>query len=103
MTLRRLLATRDLAKADVARSGIDGAATRVHFVGIGGVGMSGIAEVLCTLGYQVSGSDSADNADDAPAGGAGRERASRPPRRRTSPAPTCVVVVERDQTPTTPS
>jgi UDP-N-acetylmuramate--alanine ligase len=35
---------------------------RVHFVGIGGVGMSGLAEVMCTLGYQVSGSDSADNA-----------------------------------------
>ena len=35
---------------------------RVHFVGIGGVGMSGIAEVLSTLGYQVSGSDNADNA-----------------------------------------
>src|SRR5512141_1166694 len=30
---------------------------RVHFVGIGGVGMSGIAEVLLNLGYQVSGSD----------------------------------------------
>ena len=30
---------------------------RVHFVGIGGIGMSGIAEVLLTLGYQVSGSD----------------------------------------------
>ena len=35
---------------------------RVHFVGIGGVGMSGIAEVMTTLGYQVSGSDNADNA-----------------------------------------
>ena len=35
---------------------------RVHFVGIGGVGMSGIAEVMCTLGYEVSGSDRADNA-----------------------------------------
>ncbi|WP_300620502.1 UDP-N-acetylmuramate--L-alanine ligase [Dokdonella sp.] len=35
---------------------------RVHFVGIGGVGMSGIAEVLCNLGYSVSGSDKADNA-----------------------------------------
>ena len=35
---------------------------RVHFVGIGGVGMSGIAEVLCNLGYAVSGSDKADNA-----------------------------------------
>src|SRR3954451_20038237 len=29
----------------------------VHFVGIGGIGMSGIAEVLLTLGYEVSGSD----------------------------------------------
>ncbi|MCA3016762.1 MAG: UDP-N-acetylmuramate--L-alanine ligase [Myxococcaceae bacterium] len=32
-------------------------AARVHFVGIGGIGMSGIAEVLLNLGYQVSGSD----------------------------------------------
>ncbi len=30
---------------------------RVHFVGIGGIGMSGIAEVLLNLGYTVSGSD----------------------------------------------
>jgi UDP-N-acetylmuramate--alanine ligase len=29
----------------------------IHFVGIGGIGMSGIAEVLLTLGYKVSGSD----------------------------------------------
>ncbi|MBS0457395.1 MAG: UDP-N-acetylmuramate--L-alanine ligase [Proteobacteria bacterium] len=35
---------------------------RVHFVGIGGVGMSGIAEVLLTLGYTVTGSDAADSA-----------------------------------------
>ncbi len=34
----------------------------VHFVGIGGSGMSGIAEVLLNLGYRVSGSDTADNA-----------------------------------------
>ena len=34
---------------------------RVHFVGIGGVGMSGIAEVLQNLGYTVSGSDRADS------------------------------------------
>ncbi len=33
----------------------------VHFVGIGGSGMSGIAEVLLNLGYQVSGSDLSDN------------------------------------------
>ncbi|MGA9524521.1 MAG: UDP-N-acetylmuramate--L-alanine ligase [Myxococcaceae bacterium] len=32
-------------------------AARVHFVGIGGIGMSGIAEVLLNLGYTVSGSD----------------------------------------------
>jgi UDP-N-acetylmuramate--alanine ligase len=35
---------------------------RVHFVGIGGAGMSGIAEVMLNLGYQVSGSDLADGA-----------------------------------------
>jgi UDP-N-acetylmuramate--alanine ligase len=34
----------------------------IHFVGVGGAGMSGIAEVLLTLGYQVSGSDLAENA-----------------------------------------
>jgi UDP-N-acetylmuramate--alanine ligase len=35
---------------------------RIHFVGIGGAGMSGIAEVLVNLGYQVSGSDLSPNA-----------------------------------------
>ncbi len=50
--IRRLLHTKDVSRAF----------PRVHFVGIGGVGMSGIAEVLCTLGYRVSGSDQADNA-----------------------------------------
>lgn len=35
---------------------------KVHFVGIGGAGMSGIADVMNTLGYQVSGSDIANNA-----------------------------------------
>lgn len=44
---RRLIDSGDLARAF----------SRVHFIGIGGVGMSGIAEVLITLGYQVSGSD----------------------------------------------
>ena len=34
----------------------------VHFVGIGGAGMSGIAEVLLNLGYEVSGSDVTSNA-----------------------------------------
>ena len=30
---------------------------KIHFIGIGGIGMSGIAEVLCNLGFQISGSD----------------------------------------------
>ena len=35
----------------------------IHFVGIGGIGMSGIAEILHNLGYKVQGSDLADNAN----------------------------------------
>lgn len=35
--------------------------THIHFVGIGGIGMSGIAEVLLNLGYRVTGSDLRDN------------------------------------------
>ncbi len=35
---------------------------KIHFIGVGGSGMSGIAEVLLNLGYQVSGSDLADSA-----------------------------------------
>ena len=38
-----------------------GRARNIHFVGIGGVGMSGIAEVLHNLGYKISGSDIAKN------------------------------------------
>jgi UDP-N-acetylmuramate--alanine ligase len=34
---------------------------KIHFVGIGGIGMSGIAEVLLNLGYQISGSDLASS------------------------------------------
>ena len=49
--IRRLHDTNDLVRAF----------PRVHFVGIGGTGMSGIAEVMLTLGYEVSGSDNADN------------------------------------------
>jgi UDP-N-acetylmuramate--alanine ligase len=52
MTLRRLSDHDDSMRAY----------SRVHFVGIGGAGMSGIAEVLATLGYQVSGSDLGDSA-----------------------------------------
>src|SRR5262245_966198 len=35
----------------------------IHFIGIGGIGMSGIAEVLINLGYAVQGSDSSDGAN----------------------------------------
>ncbi|MBC2885935.1 UDP-N-acetylmuramate--L-alanine ligase [Ochrobactrum sp. CM-21-5] len=35
----------------------------VHFIGIGGIGMSGIAEVLHNLGYKVQGSDQSDSAN----------------------------------------
>jgi UDP-N-acetylmuramate--alanine ligase len=45
-----------LTEGDLAR-----AFPRVHFIGIGGSGMSGIAEVMVTLGYQVSGSDQSDS------------------------------------------
>jgi len=38
------------------------AVRHIHFVGIGGVGMSGIAEILFNLGYTVSGSDQSDSA-----------------------------------------
>jgi len=51
MTPRRLADFADVMRAYL----------RVHFIGIGGAGMSGIAEVLHNLGYQVSGSDQSDN------------------------------------------
>ncbi len=35
----------------------------LHFVGIGGIGMSGIAEILHTLGYPVQGSDQSESAN----------------------------------------
>ncbi|EIM01458.1 UDP-N-acetylmuramate--L-alanine ligase, partial [Rhodanobacter sp. 115] len=49
--MKRLLAHEDLMTTF----------SRVHFIGIGGVGMSGIAEVLHNLGYAVSGSDKANS------------------------------------------
>ena len=52
MMRRRLMGSGDLARAF----------PRVHFIGIGGAGMSGIAEVLVTLGYKVSGSDQNETA-----------------------------------------
>lgn len=38
-------------------------AVKVHFIGIGGIGMSGIAEILLSLGYKVSGSDMSPSAN----------------------------------------
>ena len=35
--------------------------SKIHFVGIGGIGMSGIAEVMFNLGYNVQGSDLFDS------------------------------------------
>ena len=35
----------------------------IHFVGIGGIGMSGIAEVMHNLGYKVRGSDQSESAN----------------------------------------
>ena len=46
----------------ITESGLAQRIKRIHFVGIGGSGMGGIAEVLINLGYQVSGSDLAENA-----------------------------------------
>ena len=37
------------------------AVKHIHFVGVGGAGMSGIAEILHNLGYRVSGSDQSDS------------------------------------------
>ena len=51
MTHRRLADFADVMRAYL----------RVHFIGIGGAGMSGIAEVLHNLGYRVSGSDKSSN------------------------------------------
>jgi UDP-N-acetylmuramate--alanine ligase len=63
--VRALRAARDDERAggapvsDEARMG---RVRRIHMVGIGGSGMSGIAEVLSNLGYEVSGTDVAENA-----------------------------------------
>ncbi len=60
---------------------------RIHFVGIGGIGMSGIAEVLLNLGYKVSGSDLRSSRRYRPSRQPGRVDLRRPSRRKTSPAP----------------
>ena len=65
---------------------------RIHFVGIGGIGMCGLAELLRAQGYAVTGSDLAEGATVArlrALGVAGRDR----PRRRATSADADVVVV----------
>jgi UDP-N-acetylmuramate--alanine ligase len=56
--LRRIVWSSSVIKADdIPMHNV----RRIHFVGIGGAGMSGIAEVLHNLGYQISGSDVSAN------------------------------------------
>jgi UDP-N-acetylmuramate--alanine ligase len=55
-------ATRAVAEICMEAATMKHKVRRIHFVGIGGSGMSGIAEVMLNLGYEVSGSDLAENA-----------------------------------------
>ena len=61
----------------------------IHFVGIGGIGMSGIAEVLLNLGYTVQGSDAADSANVKRLRDKGVEGRHRPQGRAISTTPRC--------------
>jgi UDP-N-acetylmuramate-alanine ligase len=61
---------------------------RIHFVGIGGIGMSGIAEVLLTLGYTVSGSDAKASPITERLQSLGAQIFRRPQRRKCAAAPT---------------
>ncbi len=53
----------------------------IHFIGIGGIGMSGIAEIMHNLGYKVQGSDVADSANVKPPARHGHRSLHRPQRR----------------------
>ena len=87
-------AARRFARPDAARTIVEGKALelarvlgrtrRIHFVGIGGIGMSGIAELLVNQGYEVSGSDAKAGEIDRAAGRARRPGRARP-RRRARP------------------
>ena len=70
------------------RAGVLGKTRRVHFIGIGGIGMSGIAELLANLGYVVTGSDEKRSAvtDRLATLGDSRRRTATTP--RTSATPT---------------
>ena len=72
---------------------------RIHFVGIGGIGMSGIAEVLLNLGYAVSGSDLKGSEITRRLAGAGRPHRASATTPRTSRDADVVVIssaVQRD-------
>ena len=82
---RMAQAARALARPDAAKVIVDralelvghellGKTRRVHFIGVGGIGMSGIAELLANLGYVVSGSDEKPSLGDGSAAGDGRAR-----------------------------
>ncbi len=60
----------------------------IHFVGIGGSGMSGIAEVMLNLGYEVSGSDLSENAATRRLAGLSAPASASDTAPATSPAPT---------------
>ena len=65
-----------------------GRTRRIHFVGIGGIGMSGIAELLANLGYEVSGSDAKRSERHRSARDARRPRRASDTTPRTSETPT---------------
>ena len=65
---------------------------KIHFVGIGGIGMSGIAEVLLNLGYKVSGSDLRSSDITERLASLGGEIFYRPCPRRTAPMSSVVVI-----------
>src|SRR6202020_3572122 len=54
---RDYLESRDTVSMFVPGHFLFAPSQRIHFIGIGGIGMSGIAEILLTMGYSVSGSD----------------------------------------------
>ena len=51
------------AQARAVRTRVPLDAGTIHFIGIGGIGMSGIAEIMHNLGYKVQGSDAVENAN----------------------------------------
>jgi hypothetical protein len=63
MITDHLLSYRDCPEQGGRMTALPLSIGRIHFTGIGGIGMSGIAEILHELGYQVQGSDIAESAN----------------------------------------